>query len=462
MMKMTMGVSVSRLNLTTSFLLLLLLSSASAEPPHLQPRWKTIDLELSPDSKLTGRSTPTTESFHAIPYADPPLGPLRLRPPRPRSLPLGSRDATISAPACPQMLLSTTATDIFTKLAGKALDSPLLREHHGREDCLTLDVQRPAGVERGAKLPVLFWIWGGAFAFGGSAMYDATSLLELARSQNQDFIFVAINHRLGGFGFLPGKQVLADGSANLGLLDQRLALEWVADNIEAFGGDPEKVTLWGLSSGGISVFHQMLLYGGNATYKGRPLFRAAIVNSGGSAPAEPVDGVKGQAIYDAVAERAGCLNTTDSLTCLRNKDYPTLLDAMNSVPAFFSYSSIALSYLPRPDGVVLPDSPDRLAEQGRIHAVPVIMGNQEDEGTTIALFQWNLTSADDLAAYLSTALFPTFPRRKLKEYVDLYDPPLLQGSPHRTGLLNELYPGFKRAAAVLGDLTFTSPAASCS
>ncbi|PHH59445.1 hypothetical protein CDD80_1779 [Ophiocordyceps camponoti-rufipedis] len=316
------------------------------------------------------------------------------------------------------MLLSTTATTIFSKLAGKVLDSPLLKEFHGQEDCLTLDVQRPAGVKRGDDLPVLFWIWGGAFAFGGSAMYDATSLLNLARSQNQDFIFVAINHRIGGFGFLPGREVLADGSANLGLLDQRLALEWVADNIEAFGGDPGKVTIWGLSSGGISVFDQMVLYGGNATYKGKPLFRAAIINSGGSAPAEPVDGVKGQAIYNAVSEKAGCLNTTttDSLTCLRNKDYPTLLNAMNSVPAFFSYSSIALSYLPRPDGLVLPDSPERLAEQGRIHAVPIIMGNQEDEGTTIALFQWNLTTADDLAGYLSSALFPTFPRDKLKQY----------------------------------------------
>ncbi|RDA89773.1 hypothetical protein CP533_3569 [Ophiocordyceps camponoti-saundersi (nom. inval.)] len=421
----------------------------------LEERWETVEVSLGEGDKLTGRKTSTIESFNRIPYADPPVGPLRLKPPRSFSGKIGSRDATAKAPVCPQMLISTTAKSRVAKFAAHMLDTPLLKEYKGQEDCLTLDVQRPVGVRAGDDLPVLFWIWGGAFAFGGSYSYEASSLLSMASEQKQPFIMVAINHRLGGFGFLPGKEVRRDGSANLGLLDQRIALEWVADNIRAFGGDPEKVTIWGLSSGGISVLDQMVLYGGNATYKGKPLFRGAIINSGGAAPAEPVDGVKGQAVYDAVVDSAGCANETDSLQCLRRLDYPTLLKATNSVPAFFSYSSIALSYLPRPDGVVLPDSPDRLVEQGRIHAVPLIIGNQEDEGTTIALFQWNLTTSDDLAGYLSTVMFPTVPHEKLKQYVDLYDPALLQGSPHRTGLLNELYPGFKRVAAVLGDLTFT-------
>ncbi|PFH56943.1 hypothetical protein XA68_15743 [Ophiocordyceps unilateralis] len=421
----------------------------------LQPPWKTVDVLLGSGLQLTGRSSDGVESFNGVPYADPPVGPLRLKPPRPFSGQLGRRDATQAAAVCPQMLLSSSAKSRIMKFAGKILDSPFLEEFRGQEDCLTLNVQRPVGAKAGDKLPVLFWIWGGAFAFGGSVMYDATSLLTMAMEQRQDFVFVAINHRLGGFGFLPGKEVLADGSANLGLLDQRLALEWVADNIEAFGGDPDKVTIWGLSSGAISVFDQMILYGGNATYKGKSLFRGAIINSGGAAPADRVDGVKGQAIYDAVAHSAGCFNATDSLECLRRLEYPLLLNAMNSVPAFFSYSSIALSYLPRPDGVVLPDSPERLVQAGRLHAVPIIIGNQEDEGTTVALFQWNLTTADHLAGYLSNVLFPSFPVAKLKQYVHLYDPALLQGSPHRTGLLNELYPGYKRVAAVLGDLTFT-------
>lgn len=92
-------------------------------------------------------------------------------------------------------------------------------------------------------------------------------------------------------------------------------------------------------------------------------------------------------MYDAVVREAGgCWGSKDSLECLRQLDYPTFHKTANSVPASFSYTSVALSYLPRPDGVVLPDGPERLVESGRIHAVPIIIGNQEDEGTIISLF----------------------------------------------------------------------------
>jgi carboxylesterase type B len=100
---------------------------------------------------------------------------------------------------------------------------------------------------------------------------------------------------------MPGKKILEDGSANLGLLDQRLGLQWVADNIESFGGDPEKVTIWGESAGALSVLDQMVLYDGDNTYKGKPLFRGAIMNSGTVIPADPVDGTKGEAVYNKVS-----------------------------------------------------------------------------------------------------------------------------------------------------------------
>lgn len=131
-------------------------------------------------------------------------------------------------------------------------------------------------------------------------MYDGTSIVADSVAQGQPVVFVAVNYRLGGFGFLPGKEVLADGSSNLGLLDQRLGLQWVADNIAAFGGDPTKVTIWGESAGAISVMDHMLLYDGDNTYNGEPLFRAGIMNSGSVTPADPVDCPKGQLIYDTV------------------------------------------------------------------------------------------------------------------------------------------------------------------
>ena len=249
------------------------------------------------------------------------------------------------------------------------------------EDCLTMSVMRPQGTALDAKLPVLFWIYGGGFELGSPQPYNASVLIPRAMMQDKPFVFVAVNYRLGGFGFLGGSEVLADGSANLGLLDQRMGLEWVADNIAAFGGDAEAVTLWGESAGSISVFHQLALYNGNNTYKGYPLFRAAIMNSGSILPLDSVDGAKARTVFDTVVEAAGCSSAAsqDKLACLRGVDYVTYLNATNSVPSYLSYDSIALNYVPRPDGKILTASTDVLAQSGKYAAVPLIIGDLEDE-----------------------------------------------------------------------------------
>jgi carboxylesterase type B len=274
-------------------------------------------------------------------------------------------------------------------------------------------------------------------------------------AQKQNFIFVAINHRSGAWGYMPGNDILKEGSANAGLLDQRMGLEWVADNIAAFGGDPDKVTIWGESAGAISVMDQMLLYGGKADYKGKPLFRGAIMNSGSIVPAEPVNSPKAELIYEQVVRVAGCEGKKDRLACLRGVSYEKMLDAANSVPGILSFNSVALSYLPRPDGVVLPASPDVLISQGRYKPTPFIIGDQEDEGTLFALFQPNLTTTNEIADYLGGLFFQTASQAQMKELVGSYSPILTAGSPFRTGILNEWYPGFKRLSAILGDLVFT-------
>ena len=214
---------------------------------------------------------------------------------------LGKVDGTGIPKACPQFFFSIDERNIPTNVLGTILNLPLLQTvTNAGEDCLTVNVQRPAGTKADAKLPVLFWIFGGGFELGSTAMYDGASLVAESVAQGKPIVFVAVNYRVGGFGFMPGKEVLEDGSANLGLLDQRLGLQWVADNIAAFGGDPEKVTIWGESAGAISVLDQMMLYDGDNSYKGKPLFRAGIMNSGSIVPADPVDCPKGQAIYDRV------------------------------------------------------------------------------------------------------------------------------------------------------------------
>ncbi|KAI0163826.1 hypothetical protein BJ166DRAFT_524000 [Pestalotiopsis sp. NC0098] len=401
-------------------------------------------------------SVGVVESFGGIPFAEPPVGTNRLKPPVRLNESFGTVDATGKGPSCPNMFFSTADNDLLTSVLGYLLDTPLFQTVTDQtEDCLTVNVQRPLGTQANAKLPVLLYIYGGGFELGSPQMYDGTGLLLNGAVMGKPFIYVAINYRVGGFGFLPGKEILADGSANLGLLDQRMGLQWVADNIAAFGGDPDKVTIWGESAGAISVFDQMALYDGDNTYNGKPLFRGGIMNSGSVVPADPVDCDRCQGIYDTVVENAGCASATDTLECLREADYDTFLNAANSVPGILSYTSVALSYVPRPDGVALTASPDQLVTAGKYAAVPMIIGDQEDEGTLFSLFQSNITTTDLLIDYLNDIFFQDASRSTIESLVATYPDDITQGSPFNTGILNNPYPEFKRLAAILGDLVFT-------
>lgn len=432
--------------------------AAPADPaskPNLEARFPAKVTVTSPAGSVVGRSLAGIETFSGIPFAEPPIGPLRLRPPVRLNSTLDNFDATGIAAACPQMFISTEAENILADALGDLLTLPIFQTVNGQEDCLTVTVQRPAGTPADAKLPVLVWIFGGGFQLGSSSMYDGTGLLTNAKNMDQPFVFVAMNYRVGGFGFLPGAEVQADGASNLGLRDQRMALEWVADNIAAFGGDPAKVTIWGESAGAISVLDMMVAYDGDNTYNGRPLFRGAIMNSGSIVPTQPIDTPKAQAVYDSVVAHAGCAAAADSLACLRDLDYETFLRAANSAPGILSYHSVALSYLPRPDGDILTQSPDALVAAGKYAAVPMINGNQEDEGTMFALFQPNVTTSAQLVDYLGDLYFQGASREELRDLVATYSWRPSEGSPFRTGIRNVLYPGFKRNAAILGDLVFT-------
>ncbi|CAE7032864.1 hypothetical protein CFE70_004705 [Pyrenophora teres f. teres 0-1] len=427
----------------------------AAPPPH-EKRANPVVVAPLPQATVTGTNLLNVESFKGIPYAQPPVNQLRLKPPQPLTSALGKVDGTGIPKACPQFFFSVDETNIPTNVLGTILNLPLFQKvTNAGEDCLTINVQRPAGTKADAKLPVLFWIFGGGFELGATSMYDGTSLIAESVAQGKPIIFVAVNYRVGGFGFMPGKEVLADGSANLGLLDQRLGLQWVADNIAAFGGDPTKVTIWGESAGAISVMDQMMLYDGDNTYKGKPLFRAGIMNSGSVVPADPVDCPKGQAIYDRVVEVAGCSGASDTLACLRTVPYTKFLNAANTVPGLLSYFTVNLSYLPRPDGKTLTASPDALAKAGKFAKVPFIVGNQEDEGTLFGLFTANLTTTSEVTSYLSTIFFNNASPAQVNTLVNSYQTVTEDGSPFRTGIFNSWYPQFKRISAILGDVTFT-------
>lgn len=330
------------------------------------------------------------------------------------------------------------------------------------EDCLYITVQRPTGTTENDSLPVLFWIYGGGFTLGSTSMYDGDNIVSQSVALNQPVVYVAVAYRLGGFGFLHGKELTAENATNLGLRDQRLGLEWVADNIAAFGGDPTKVTIWGESAGAISVCDHTLINYGDNTYKGQALFRGAIMDSGSIIGATNTTSPKPQAVFDTVVEAAGCTDATDKVACLRALSYDDFLTAVTSVPGLFSYSSLNLEYLPRPDpsNSFFPLSPDTAVLTGQFAKVPVIIGDQQDEGTLFSLVQSNISTNAELIDYFAS-YFPSNPNA-VEDVTGLAaeypDQPLLgqpAGSPFNTGALNNIYPQYKRLAAMLGDSTFT-------
>ncbi|KAJ4858911.1 carboxylesterase family domain-containing protein [Trichoderma breve] len=378
-----------------------------------------------PSGTIIGNSIDNIEEFNGIPFADPPVGQLRLRPPQKLSTHLGDFYATGVAKLCPQ--------------------GPIIRpDDNQSEDCLTVTIHRPSGTKAGDNLPVLFYIFGGGFMIGGTSVSinNPTKFVQASIELGKPFIFAAVNYRVAGWGFMPGSEILREGSANAGLLDQRMGLEWVADNIEAFGGDPSKVTIWGQSSGSISVFDQLILYDGDNTYNGNPLFRAAIMNSGSVTPVDPVDSAKSQALYEHVVREANC-EGDDSLACLRGLSHEDFAAAANSVPGLLSYESLALSYLPRPDG--------------KFPAVPMIFASQEDEGTLFSFFQEDMGSTDKITDYLSDLYFHNANKSLVRSFVSTYSERPEDGSPYRTGTIPPLcpYPGKKRIASILGDIVFT-------
>ena len=192
----------------------------------------------SPAATVIGSTSGSVDSFNGIPYAQPPTGSLRLKPPQSLTSPLGIVTATGTPMACPQMFFDDSVTDDFPAgVLGTLIDNPLFQKIlNAGEDCLTMTVIRPSDATASSNLPVLFWIFGGGFELGSTQMYDGASLVEDSITVGKPVIFVAVNYRVGGFGFLGGSEILADNSANLGLLDQRLGLQWTQDNVASFGG----------------------------------------------------------------------------------------------------------------------------------------------------------------------------------------------------------------------------------
>lgn len=294
-------------------------------------------------------------AFRGIPFAAPPIGPLRWRPPQPPAAWSGVRDATRFGPICPQV--------------SRPGDPDLPQS----EDCLTLNVYAPARMPPGG-LPVMVWIHGGSFARGAGSLpaYDGTGFVR------QGVVLVTLNYRidrLGRFGHPALTRTQAgEGLANYGLMDQVRALGWVRDNIAAFGGDPQRVTIFGQSAGGVSVNFLMALP------SSRGLFQRAIAQSGGVA-IEVTQRLREPAGRFPALEKDG-LEFAASFGIADDERAPERLRALD-VAQILAYKHENNSTNPVVDGTFVPEDIGRVFREGRQHAVPYLTGIDSWEASLI-------------------------------------------------------------------------------
>ncbi|KAF5100855.1 hypothetical protein D0Z03_000734 [Geotrichum reessii] len=425
---------------------------------------------LKGNQVITGVLEGNVDTFKGIPFAQPPLGNLRFQHPQPYTGSYHGLKANDFSPACMQI----DPNQVFT-LVDKALDlarilpadirGPLYDMLAGsvamNEDCLYLNVFRPAGTKPSDKLPVMVWIYGGAFIAGSAATYPGNKYIAESVKMGQPVVFVSINYRTGPYGFLGGEAITAEGNTNSGLHDQRRALEWVQNNIADFGGNPDRVMIFGESAGAMSVAHHLVAYNGDNTYNGKPLFHSAILQSGGPLPYYDTASVGPESAYSRFVKYAGCdgyATDKDTLQCLRSKPNDVLSRAQNSYDLKDLYGLLPqfLGFGPRPDGNILPGPAYDLFKTGKYARVPYITGNQEDEGTILAPVAINATTTPHVKKWLKY-IFHQASDSSLDRVLTLYPQTLSAGSPFRTGIFNALTPQFKRVAAILSDLLFQSP-----
>ncbi|XP_025065261.1 cocaine esterase isoform X2 [Alligator sinensis] len=290
--------------------------------------------------------------FLGIPFAKPPVGPLRFSPPQPPEPWSNLRNSTSFPPMCLQDLGWIETLKILEKFENPTTEIS--------EDCLYLDVYTPASSNKKAKLPVMVWIHGGGFTLGGASAYDGSAL-----TAYENVVVVIIQYRLGILGFLSTGDEYIRG--NWGLLDQVAALQWVKENIDTFGGDSESVTLFGESAGGISVGANILSPMSKGLFH-KAISQSGVVNLPGSTISKP------QALTRVIANLAGCEMTSSAIVnCLRKKTEKEIVSVTTEALKQIAY------FPPVVDGVFFPKEVDELLADKELSTVPYMVGVNNHE-----------------------------------------------------------------------------------
>lgn len=298
----------------------------------------------------------TFYSYYGIPYVKPPLGSLRFKDPEPTSEKwAGVRDGSVMPEPCLQLSIEPYVNNRNVQD----------KDYSGNEDCLYLNIFTPKPRDDKQNLPVMVYIHGGGYFYGGANEYLPNVLLD------HDVVLVVVQYRLGILGFMSTEDAVMPG--NLGLKDQTQALHWIHKNIDHFGGDEHRVTIFGESIGGASVLFQML------TPAAKGLFSRVIAQSGSPICPWAVTRTAAQTAK-SVAETLSCPTDQGSqkmLTCLQVLDARQIVHQTQNL---FDWYLMPLYMTPRVDGVYLPAEPGQLLREGKVTKVDLMSGNVKDEG----------------------------------------------------------------------------------
>lgn len=339
-------------------------TAGAATAPAAQPDPGVVRID---SGWLRGTVADDHVTYSAIPYAAPPVGERRWRPPAGVRPWRGVRDATTPSPFCPQGGMQGVV---------------------GQEDCLYLDVTVPAGAERGDRLPVLVWLHGGGFTSGGAREYDGARLATAG-----DVVVVSVNYRIGALGFLSAPALDATGG-NYGLMDQAAALRWVRRNAARFGGDPGNVTLAGQSAGARSVCAQL------ASPDARGLYDRAIVQSGACDNPVP-DLAAAQAFGERATADLGCAGAADAAGCLREVTPEQLVRVLARTGTGLTARVADRPWNPVAGTPSVPRQPGDALRDGSAARVPLLTGATRDEMRAFVVGE--TVTADDYRTLLTGA-----------------------------------------------------------
>jgi len=357
----------------------------------------------------TGEDGPNVCAYKGIPYAAPPVGDLRWRPPESAPKRSGVFQAVAYGPECNQ-------TGMVPSYANGGY------KPERSEDCLFINIWKP---KKDGTFPVMVWVHGGGLMYGSGSepMYRGDR-----PAAQKDVVVVSFNYRLGALGFLAHRDLsnedLYSSSGNYGLLDQITALAWVKRNIKAFGGDPNNMTIFGESAGGWSVCNLM------ASPLAEGLFDKAIIQSGGCDTTNTME--QGFANGDKFAQQLGC-SGKNALGCMRSKSADEIIGAMDEkdnevLHGFKIWDHV---WAPHEDGWVLRETPINALQSGRYNQVPLMVGSNRDEEKLFAALSSlthrmtrNSKVKASIRSYLGDELTPTFeklyPYDKYRRAIDVY------------------------------------------